>query len=170
MYRHAKYLICAALLAGCDATTQPNSAAINPTRPELLSRHESEIVREPILDLAEDCNGEPVLITGEILHVFNGIAPNPQGDFTHTEDTFHASGTGAGENGSRYVFSGSGVFVFNTPYPTASQSTFTRKERFLLISKNGGANFVEQVIFHVTVNPDGELKVTTDFHNAECRG
>jgi hypothetical protein len=29
---------------------------------------------------------------------------------------------------------------------------------------------VEQVIFHVIVNPDGEPKVTADFQNAECRG
>lgn len=163
-------LIAAAVLAGCNAPTQPGSVGFDLPPLGLLQEHERDIVREPIRDLAEDCNGEPVLITGEILHVFNGIAPNPQGDFTHTEDTFHASGTGAGANGSQYVFSGSGVFVFNTPYPTASQSTFTSKERFLLISKDGGANFVEQVIFHVTVNPDGELKVTTDFHNAECRG
>jgi hypothetical protein len=170
MRRYMKYLILTALLAGCDAPTDPGSSGSTPEGPELLQQHEREIVREPILDLGEDCNGELLLITGEVLHVFNGVEATPQGDFTHTEDTFHASGTGAGENGTQYVLSGSGVFVFNTPYPTASQSTFTRKERFLLISKNGGANFVEQVIFHVTVNPDGEPKVTTDFHDAECRG
>jgi hypothetical protein len=140
--------------------------------PDFLKQHEGEIVRQPISDVEENpCNGELITFTGEELHVFNGASPDPEsGLFTNFEDFFKASGTGLGENGTLYVFSGSDHFIFESPSPTAPQVSITAKGSFLVVSKGGGSNFIEHFTLHITVTPDGTPKVTTEFDRAECRG
>jgi hypothetical protein len=165
MRRLAQFLVAVALLTGCDAATEP----VNNDR-NLLKQHEGEVVRQPISDVIENpCNGEQVTLSGEELHVFNGVDPTLQGDFTNFEDFFKASGTGLGETGTQYVFSAADHFIFESPSPPAPQVTFTAESRFIFISKAGDANFVEYATFHITVTPDGPPRITTDFDNAECR-
>jgi hypothetical protein len=172
MRHYTKCLILTALLAACDAPTQPGSSDVTTPGPDPLKQHEGVVVRQPISDVFENpCNGELVTVTGEELHVFNGASPDPEsGLFTNFEDFFKASGTGLGESGTQYVVSGADHFIFESPSPTAPQVSLTAKGSFLVVSQGGGPNFIEHFTLHITITPDGTIKVTTEFDRAECRG
>jgi hypothetical protein len=165
-------LALAALLAGCDSLTQPASAHTSPTPPGLLKTHVGEVVREPISDVIEvPCIGEALTLTGEALHVFNGVGPGAAtGNFTSYTDLFKISGTAVGESGTQYVFNEVNKYAFGSPSPEATQVSFTHTEGAKVVSKGGGTNFVALLAFHITVLPDGSFIVTTDFDRGECRG
>ena len=51
------------------------------------------------------CNGTSVQITGEIVHHFHGVTDVPgTGLFLHWKDFYRVSGTGLGDDGTKYVF------------------------------------------------------------------
>lgn len=172
MHPVPRLLMLAALLGGCDSPTHPGSLGNGATHPELLKQREHVVVRQPVSAVIEDaCNGELVTLTGEELHVFNGVEPFNEDNFsTRFEDLFRASGTGVGESGTGYVFTSTDHFIFTSPDPSAPQFTFTAKGRFEVVSRGGGPNFIEHATFHITLTPDGPPKVTTEFDRPECRG
>jgi hypothetical protein len=165
-------LALAALLAGCDSLTQPASAPTSPTPPGLLKTHVGEVVREPISDVIEvPCIGEVLTLTGEALHVFNGVGPDAAtGNFTNFTDFFKITGTAVGESGTEYVFNEIDHLTFESPSPEATQVSFIHKEDARVVSKGGGTNFIAFLTFHFTVLPDGSFNVRTDFDRGECRG
>jgi hypothetical protein len=165
-------LALAVLLAGCDSPTQPASVGVAPTSPDLLKGHLGEVVREPISDVIENpCTGELLTLTGEALHVFNGVGPGAaSGNFTNYTDFFRISGTAVSESGIAYVFSAVDHLTFESPSPDAPQVAFTHGEGAQLVSKGGETNFIALLTFHITVRPDGSFIVTTDFDRGECRG
>ncbi len=166
------YLAVAALLAGCDSPTQPASVGLSSTPPDLVKAHVGEVVREPISDVIENpCTGELLTLTGEALHVFNGVGPGAaSGNFTNYTDFFKVSGTAVSESGTRYVFREIDHLTFESPSPEAPQVSFTHREGAQLVSQGGETNFIALLIFHITVLPDGSFIVTTDFDRGACRG
>jgi hypothetical protein len=165
-------LALAALLAGCGSPTQPTSVPNSPTPPALLKAHLGEVSREPISDVIEvPCIGEVLTLTGEALHIFNGVGPDAaSGNFTNYTDFFKISGTAVGESGTRYVFNEVNHYTFASPSPEATQISFTHREGARVVSQGGETNFIALLLFHVTVMPDGSFIVTTDFDRGECRG
>jgi len=163
-------LALATLLAGCDSPTQPASAVLN--SPDLLNAHVGEVVREPISDVIENpCTGELLTLTGEALHVFNGVGPGAEsGNFTHYTDYFKISGTAVSASGTRYVFNEIDHFNFESPSPEAPQVTFTQREGAHLVSQGPESNFIALLIFHITVLPDGSFIITTDLDSGACLG
>jgi hypothetical protein len=173
MMRHiTAYLALAVLLAGCDSPTQPVSLGFNASQPDRIKAHVGEVVREAISDVIEvPCIGETLTLTGEVLHVFNGVGPGAaSGNFTNYTDFFKISGTAVGESGTQYVFNEVNHYTFASPSPEATQVSFTHREGAEVVSKGGETNFVALLIFHITVQPDGSFIVTTDFDRGECRG
>jgi hypothetical protein len=163
-------LILAALLAGCDSPTQPGPLGIAPTQPELLKQHVGEVVRQSVSFVIDNpCNGELVTVTGEELHVFNGVDPTLGGNFTNVTDFLKLSATGVGESGTQYVINFAEHFTFESPNPEAPQVSITFKGANVLVSKGAGANFIAHVTFHITLTPGG-FEVVTTFDRAECRG
>src|SRR5215210_4227586 len=164
-------LIVAALLAGCDSPTQPAPLGPASTPPDLLKEHVGEIVRQPLSFVIDNpCDGELVTVTGEEMHVFNGVGPDVEtGNFTNFTDFFKFSATGVGESGTQYVFHSAEHFTFESPSPEAPQVSFTFKGADFLVSKGAAANFIAHVTFHITLTPTGSEVVTT-FDRAECRG
>jgi hypothetical protein len=163
-------LILAALLAGCDSPTHPDSVGITPTGPEQLKQHEGEIVRQSLSFVIDNpCNGELVTLTGEELHVFNGVDPTLEGNFTNSTDFIKLSATGVGESGTQYVINFAEHFTFESPSPEAPQFSITFKGANVLVSKGAGANFIAHFTFHITATPNGFV-VETTFDKAECRG
>ena len=165
-------LTLAALLAGCDSPTQPGSAGRCQTPPALIKAHVGEVVRKPILDVIEvPCIGEVLTLTGEALHIFNGVGPDAaSGLFTNYTDLVKISGTAVGESGTQYVFNEVNKYAFGSPSPEATQVSFTHTEGAEVVSKGGETNFIALFAFHITVLPDGSFIVTTDFDRGECRG
>jgi hypothetical protein len=163
-------LVLAVLLAGCDSPTQPGALGNPPTRPELLKQHVGEVVRQSVSFVIDNpCNGELVTLTGEELHVFNGVDPTLEGNFTNFTDFFKLSATGVGESGTQYVVNFAEHFTFESPSPEAPQVSFTFKGADFLVSKGAAANFIAHVTFHITLTPNG-FEVVTTFDRAECRG
>ena len=166
------YLALAALLTGCDAPTQPVSVGFDPSRPDLIKAHVGEVALEPISDVIEvPCIGETLTLTGQVLHVFNGVGPGAaSGNYTTYTDFVKISGTAVGESGAQYVFNEVNHYTFGSPSPEATQVSFTHREGAQVVSKGGGTNFIALLVFHITVLPDGSFDVTTDFDRGDCRG
>jgi hypothetical protein len=163
-------LILTALLAGCDSPTQPASVGLTSSAPDLLKQHEGEVVRQPLSFVIDNpCNGELVTLTGEELHVFNGVDPTLEGNFTNFTDFFKLSATGVGESGTEYVIHFAEHFTFDSPTPEAPQVSFTFRGADVLVSKGAGANFIAHFTFHFTATPNG-FEVETTLDKAECRG
>lgn len=164
-------LILAALLAGCDSPTQPASVGLTSAPPDLLKEHVGEIVRQPLSFVIDNpCNGELVTLTGEELHVFNGVGPDAEtGNFTNFTDFFKLSAKGVGESGTQYVINFAEQFTFESPTPESHQVSLTFRSANVLVSKGAGANFIADFIIHITLTSNG-FEVETTLDKAECRG
>jgi hypothetical protein len=164
-------LILAALLGGCDSPTQPASVGLTSTPPVLLKQHVGEIVRQPLSFVIDNpCNGELVTLTGEELHVFNGVGPGVEsGNFTNFTDFFKLSATGIGESGTQYVINFAEQFTFESPTPESHQVSLTFRSANVLVSQGAGANFIAHFIIHITLTSNG-FEVETTLDKAECRG
>jgi hypothetical protein len=93
-------------------------------------------------------------------------------DVLHFEVTESISGSGSAEGtGMGYLVYDVSHFSFQAPRPTSPQvNLFNMPHTIKLISQGGGQNFLEHVVFHVTVLPSGDLRTTVDFDKGECRG
>jgi len=169
-----KCLMLTGLLAGCDAaanSVEPGGlAAPGPSLAALVSEHYS--VTEPFSMVFDNpCNGTTVQVMGQIVHTFQGVTDVPGSDlFMHWKDNFRVSGTGLGSDGTRYVFNDTDMEIFQSPTQTAPQVTFTSHDAPRLVSKGSSPNFMIHLQFHVTVTPDGTLKVLAELDHTECRG
>jgi hypothetical protein len=116
------------------------------------------------------CTGGLVEVAGEEQIVINGVTTDPTKGYLHYDVSTTASGTGLGADGTKYVFDNSEHFVLESPNFPSPETVITSKGSFEFISTDGSPNFVEHVVFHLTILPSGEFKTTTDFDRAECRG
>ena len=109
-------------------------------------------------------------VTGEELHVFNGVGPDVEtGNFTNFTDFFKLSATGVGESGTQYVINFAEQFTFESPTPESHQVSLTFRSANVLVSKGAGANFIAHLIIHITLTSNG-FEVETTLDKAECRG
>jgi hypothetical protein len=164
------------LTAGCGDTLplEQDHGNRGPSSPALEDNKEHVQFRDTVAisDVFDNpCNGELVQITGESVHIFNGVGEDAEsGDFTNFQDSVTDSGTGVGETGTEYLFRSTHRFIFESPNPPAPQVAITSSSWTVFVSKGPSPNFVARAVFHVTVLPDGTPQVTVDFDRAECRG
>ena len=162
------------LLAGCDAVAGPldpaTTAAPDPSLASLVS--ERTVVTEPFLEVIDNpCNGTAVQMTGEIVHTFHGVTDSPgSGFFLHWKDTARITATGVGDDGTEYVFTDMDTQIFQSPRPPEPPVTFTAFTDGHIVSKGPSPNFMVGFRIHVTVTPDGTVKVTSEVEHVDCRG
>ena len=160
-----------ALLA-CDLPSGPVESGSAVASPSLAAQSASHFtIREQLMTeiFPSPCNGELVPFAATRFEEINVVE---QGDVLHFEVTESISGSGIAEGtGTRYVVRDVSHFSFQTPNLTSPQvNLFDMPHTIKLISQGGNQNFLEHVVFHVTVLPSGEVKTTVEFDNAECRG
>ena len=112
------------------------------------------------------CNGDPIHISGTLLstttetttpsggHVF-GFHFNPQGvtgvDLV-TGTVFHATGL-------------TRDFVVESP-PGGTTETFVN--RFHIQATGGAESYISTDLFHITITPDGTVRVEIEMHSSTC--
>jgi hypothetical protein len=130
----------------------------------------STIREEGLTDVfPSPCTGEMIPFTAKRFEETNVVA---QGDVLHFEVTESISGSGTAEGtGTAYLIHDVSHFSFQTPSATSTHANlFDMPHTIKVISQGGSQNFLEHVVFHIAALPDGQLKTTVDFDNAECRG
>lgn len=110
------------------------------------------------------CNGELVLIQGKA-HELLRVTEN--GGTYHFGRHFNAAGvTGVGlTSGARYVLSA----AFNDEFTLAAGSTSTTVQALQVIGVGRTPNFTLHVLFHVTVDANGDVHAYVEKERAECR-
>ena len=107
-----------------------------------------------------DCTGEVVEISGTI-HVVN----QTQADGSVIGHFNYQNVTGLGlTSGNTYRVSAVDQVRLQAPFP----SSITSVQSFHLISPGGESNLLVQVLYHITVNGNGEVTVAIDDLNTQC--
>ena len=107
-----------------------------------------------------DCTGEVVEISGTI-HVVNQTQADGSviGHFNYQ----NVKGWGL-TSGNTYRVSAVDQVRLQAPFP----SSITSVQSFHLISPGGESNLLVQVLYHITVNGNGEVTVAIDDLNTQC--
>lgn len=120
-----------------------------------------------VFDSTNPCNGEAVVVTGE-LRITLRTTFDANGGF-HSSFTLVPSGVrGVGESGALYKAVGGQRDHFNITSSGTLTDTFTSV--FNLVSQGGGDNFVDQVTIHITFNANGDVTADVFSGQTECRG
>jgi hypothetical protein len=107
-----------------------------------------------------DCTGEVVEISG-IIHFVN----QTQRDGTFVGHFNYQNVTGLGlTSGTIYKVSTVYQIQASEPFP----STFNLIQGFHLISKGSDSNLLITILFHITVNANGEVTATIEDAHAQC--
>ena len=107
-----------------------------------------------------DCTGEIVEISGTI-HMVN----QTQADGSVIGHFNYQNVTGLGlTSGNTYRASAVDHVRLQAPFPTSINSV----RSFQLISRGAESNLLVQVLYHITVNANGEVTVTIDDLNTHC--
>jgi len=156
-HRAAQLTLALALAA---VTTHPLHAQATPTR-------ETETI--PFLVVVTACNGEDILLEGE-LAVSEQTIIDPTGriHFQSTLVPSHVGGVGL-STGAFYKAVGGERTHFDGEADEAPLS-FTFTSMFNLISNGSTDNLQVQIIFHVTVDEDGNVTVLIDQVSQVCLG
>jgi hypothetical protein len=122
-------------------------------------------IRERLSDVFESpCTGELIPFTARR---FEEINVNTQS--VEVTESIIGSGT-ADVTGIHYLVNDVSHFGFQMPQASGSKSNlFDMPHTIKIIGQGGGQNFLEHVVFHMTVLPSGEVRTTVDFDKAECR-
>ena len=139
------------LTLGCESNPTEPANQLPTSFAGLVS--ERIIETDPFSEVFDNpCNGTSVQITGEIVHHFHGVTDVPgTGLFLHWKDFYRVSGTGLGDDGTKYVFNDTDMQSFESPSPSALQATFTSFDGIRLVSKGVSPNFMVHARFHITV-------------------
>ena len=107
-----------------------------------------------------DCTGEVVEISGTI-HMVNQTQADGSmiGHFNYQ----NVQGLGL-TSGKAYRVSAVDQVRLQAPFPTSIASV----QSFHLISPGGDSNLLVQVLYHITVNANGEVTVAIDDLNTQC--
>jgi hypothetical protein len=130
--------------------------------------HVTERFTEPlVLNVISPCTGEAVQLTGEATITLQSTFDAAGG--LHFKYTFVPSKVrGIGEDDT--VFKAVGGEREHTNFNSSGAFNDTFTSAFTLISQGGGANFVENVTFHVTVDANGNVATESEHFSSECRG
>jgi hypothetical protein len=170
MLRPLVFIMLLGPLVACDEPTGAAESDIAPESSSLAAQSTSHFtIREQLADVIESpCTGEVIPFTATRFEETNVVE---QSDILHFEVTESISGSGTAEvTGTRYLVYDVSHFSFQIPGVSAPQGNlFDMPHTIKLISQGGRENFLEHVVFHLTVLPSGEVKTTVDFDKAECR-
>jgi hypothetical protein len=107
-----------------------------------------------------DCTGEEVEISGTIHFV---TQTRPDGSVVGLFNYQGVSGVGL-TSGSIYHASAVDQFRLSAPFP----SSITSARSFHLISQGSDSNLLVTVLYHITVNGNGEVTVSIDTLSTQC--
>ena len=159
--RHAALLPCFALLAGCDdPATAPRPVSYAPQLAVVTNE------RFPFAFTVAACNGELVDISGTSQHVVTQTT-TPSGN-EHVTDHITTRGTGIGQTtGARYLLREVATRTQTIAGPLPE--TFTFEDTGGLIGQGGAADLRFKLLFHVTVNANGETTVEIGRFELLCK-
>lgn len=107
---------------------------------------------------------ELVDVTGQFHPVFK-FTEDGNGGF-HFKGHFNATGIGIGQtSGATYNWNDA---INQEDNFRAPQETFTFQQSLELIGRGSAANFRLRALFHVTVTPNGVVKITADNFTVDC--
>lgn len=152
-------LVAAALLAACDSTTSPTNAATPGPTAQVIRNVRFE--RQTFA--GNDCTGAVVAVD-VTFHVVLAVTSDAAGGF-HL--AFHRNIEGTGVNaatGTQYVVTQEDHNEFNVAQGV-EQTVLTH---FNLISKGSAPNEVAQILFHITITPDGNVSSFHDSFRIQC--
>lgn len=118
--------------------------------------------------LTNTCNGDQVTFQGN-MHVTNHTTADASGGFhlrTHTNYQ-DVTGTGA-PSGLNYRVGTTSNQTTNDP--DGAQSEMTVIQTIKLISQGSALNYFIRVVFHITINANGETTSIVNETSIECRG
>ena len=172
MRTHAWQVWVASLLLACDSQPLSPSEEFVPTgQPIAWAVLSKENVKIPIellqfVPCANGGQGEVVELTGN-LHVLFQFAISSSGQVTLRDHSNPQGVVGTGlSTGDRYR--GTGVTQSHDRVGQVGES-FTFVNNFRIIGRGRGSNFTVHETFHVTVNANGRLTVSTDKARTRCR-
>jgi hypothetical protein len=115
------------------------------------------------------CTGEVVTITGET-HLLGHLVEDKSGS-SHIRALVRLQGTGVGEQGTRYVLSGTGTVASNNTEDTGNGALAgTAVVNASLISNGSTANSLDRLLTHVTINANGEFTAAVLREESKCVG
>jgi hypothetical protein len=121
---------------------------------------------QPFDQLLTICNGDVVHLTGQLLVVMTETA-TPSGGLTMSVH-FQPQGVTGVDLSTGTVFHATGLtrdLVVNTP-PGGATETFVN--RFHIQATGGAQSYIVSELFHVTVTPDGTVRVLFDNFSSTC--
>jgi hypothetical protein len=175
-----RLLLAAGLATACESATDPRTATdsggpadFQPSVTQQL-RFQAPFTGEIA---AEDnaCTGEAILLTGKTTYHETDITDTQedldQGLDLHYVVQLVVDATGVGAvTGTQYAIHEVLQNLFDSPNIPAPQSTLTFQDALHAISQGPGGNLLIRAVFHVSVLPSGEFKVTRDGFSAVCQG
>jgi hypothetical protein len=163
MRRHALLLAVALVIPGCDSAASDilGVSALEPAAPPLFvgeSSREQQIVPFAYSGV-NPCTGEPFHVSGEMLivRVYTFDAHGARATFI----TNALNITGVGEDGTVYRAIGGSKFHLNNNGPHREEDgrpkiiTFNITHHTVFMSQDGASKFIQNVVFHITVDADG---------------
>jgi hypothetical protein len=116
------------------------------------------------------CGGEPIEFSGNMLFVLHST-PGPNGKFDYSlyHINFHGV-TGVGTiSGDRYVLTETDNLLGNLRQISANE--FMTQIHGTLVSQGGKAiNIVVEILFHTTVNANGQVTANVEREDVKCMG
>ena len=129
----------------------------------------TERVIEPFDTIAIACNGEVVLLSGELLLIFHTTVDS-RGGF-HDKFTLvprNVRGVGS-ETGTEYKAVGGDRSSFTADIDDGPV-VFTNTDMFNLVSNGSADNLQGKFTFHITINANGEITSEVDAFSEKCVG
>ena len=120
------------------------------------------------------CSGEAVVVTGEAHFLTHETIDATGGD--HAVSVVNLVGvTGTSATGTRYVFQQITAVPFNNPEgrgaaPRQPGLEFSQVQTTTIIATGPTDNLVVELVFHVTLNANGELTAVVEHVHARCVG
>jgi hypothetical protein len=114
------------------------------------------------------CTGEEAFIEGTAHSVFH-FTEDANGGF-HVKSLFHVQGQGVSPSGAKYVIHDSSNSHFNVRAESADNLTHTGTFKVI---RQGSAtpedDFKVKLLFHVTINANGEVTAEVEADERECK-
>lgn len=158
------------LLAGCNEMTGPGAAAGPESAPQFgvgsgpgaaANGATNEFVPVGFFR-SSDCDGDVVEITGTV-HVM--VFERSDGDvLVHTN---YRRVTAVGELGGNYRVVGADHLLLPAPFPLPS--SVHHQGSFRLLRHGSGDDLHVNVLFHITLNANGQVTTSIDRLTSECR-
>ena len=129
----------------------------------------TERVIEPFENIVPACNGEDVLMSGELHLTFQTTIDAGGGIHErYSLVPYNVRGIGS-DTGTQYSLVGGHRSIFNMDAESAPL-TFMNTETFNMVSLGGTDNLLGKINYHVTINANGVEAVEVDQLSLQCVG